>query len=375
MGAIGQSDPKAGARGRRVRRIPALAITAAAGALLMLSPGAQAVHSAETQPPLYKDPRQPIPARVEDLLQRMTLEEKVAQMQGVWENKGDIQTSDGTFSLEKAEKAFPNGVGQISRPSDRRGDAGPGAGRRRGRRGRRAGSRGEPRCARDGRLHQRGPALGGRAHATRDSAAVPRRGAARLRGARRHLLPAGDRPRLHLGPRPADPGVLGRGPRDARTRGHHRARARGGRGPRSALGPHRGDLRRGPVSGRRHGRGRRTRLPGRRPAAGGRQGVRHAQAPDRPRPAGERDQRGPRAVRRADPARDVLPPVPAGDRQHPDHGRHALVQRDRRPALARQPLAAHRRASRGVGLQGRDDQRLLRHQGADHAPSYRRQPR
>nr|WP_294322773.1 glycoside hydrolase family 3 N-terminal domain-containing protein [uncultured Sphingomonas sp.] len=70
---------------------------------------------------LYKDASQPVPARVEDLLRRMTLEEKVAQMIGVWEKKGDIQDAQGNFSAAKASRAFPNGLGQITRPSDKRG--------------------------------------------------------------------------------------------------------------------------------------------------------------------------------------------------------------------------------------------------------------
>ena len=36
--------------------------------------------------PLSKNPTAPVTARVEDLLARMTLEEKVMQMQCVWEN-------------------------------------------------------------------------------------------------------------------------------------------------------------------------------------------------------------------------------------------------------------------------------------------------
>ena len=73
--------------------------------------------------PLYKDPSQPVERRVEDLLNRMTLEEKVAQMLSVWEHKDRIQTPAGDFSPEKASQAFPDGLGQISRPSDRRGVA------------------------------------------------------------------------------------------------------------------------------------------------------------------------------------------------------------------------------------------------------------
>jgi beta-glucosidase len=79
--------------------------------------------------PLYKDPRAPVDARVDDLLRRMTLEEKAAQLVGVWLNKETIQTADAEFSPQKASQAFPHGLGQISRPSDRRGATqGPHAG-------------------------------------------------------------------------------------------------------------------------------------------------------------------------------------------------------------------------------------------------------
>ena len=91
---------------------------AALGAILALLTLASA--HGEPRPP-YKDPAQPVSVRVEDLLGRMTLDEEVAQMQGVWENKGAIQTPDETFSADKATAAFPSGLGQISRPSDRRG--------------------------------------------------------------------------------------------------------------------------------------------------------------------------------------------------------------------------------------------------------------
>ena len=93
---------------------------AAAGLMLALS-AAPAQTAGKAERPLYKDASQPVERRVEDLLGRMTLEEKVAQMLTVWEHKDKIQTPDGTFSPEKASQAFPHGLGQIARPSDRRG--------------------------------------------------------------------------------------------------------------------------------------------------------------------------------------------------------------------------------------------------------------
>lgn len=71
--------------------------------------------------PLYKDASQSIDARVQDLLGRMTLEEKAAQLIGIWLTKNKIQTPEGEFSAEQASANFPNGLGQISRPSDRKG--------------------------------------------------------------------------------------------------------------------------------------------------------------------------------------------------------------------------------------------------------------
>ena len=85
--------------------------------------GAQTSASANRsrKAPLYKDASQPVERRVEDLLARMTLEEKVAQMVSVWEHKDRIQTPAGDFSPAKASQAYPHGVGQIARPSDKRG--------------------------------------------------------------------------------------------------------------------------------------------------------------------------------------------------------------------------------------------------------------
>lgn len=75
--------------------------------------------------PLYKDAKAPIPARVADLLARMTLPEKVAQLRGVWAGKGAM--IDGlAFDAKKASAAFPDGIGALGRPSDKRGVPGIG---------------------------------------------------------------------------------------------------------------------------------------------------------------------------------------------------------------------------------------------------------
>jgi beta-glucosidase len=98
----------------------ALAALAAAG-LAALSAASAQTAPARADRPVYKDATAPVERRVEDLLGRMTLEEKVAQMVTIWEHKDKIQTPEGRFSPEKALASFPNGLGQIARPSDKRG--------------------------------------------------------------------------------------------------------------------------------------------------------------------------------------------------------------------------------------------------------------
>ena len=88
-----------------------------------ISTGLVSAHarSEQLQAPIYKDPRQPVEKRVDDLLSRMTLEEKVAQLETIWEDKAKLQTPDGHFSPELATKNFPDGIGGFARPSDKRG--------------------------------------------------------------------------------------------------------------------------------------------------------------------------------------------------------------------------------------------------------------
>jgi beta-glucosidase len=64
--------------------------------------------------------------RARDLLSRMTLEEKVAQMKCVWQDKKTMLLDGaGKFDLEKAKANFPDGLGQVGRPSDTNGGLTP----------------------------------------------------------------------------------------------------------------------------------------------------------------------------------------------------------------------------------------------------------
>ena len=74
---------------------------------------------------LYHDPRAPVDARIEDLLGRMTLAEKIAQLRTVWTNKSDFFDDDFCFDAGKAADCFPHGIGQIARPSDHCGPISP----------------------------------------------------------------------------------------------------------------------------------------------------------------------------------------------------------------------------------------------------------
>lgn len=71
--------------------------------------------------PLYRKPDAPVARRVKDLLARMTLEEKAAQMMCVWQEKAQkLVDAKGNFDPARAEAAFGNGfgLGQVGRPSD-----------------------------------------------------------------------------------------------------------------------------------------------------------------------------------------------------------------------------------------------------------------
>jgi beta-glucosidase len=69
---------------------------ASIAALSFAAAPAMAAPKAKGDKPLYKDASQSIDARVQDLLGRMTLEEKAAQLIGIWLTKNKIQTRPRT---------------------------------------------------------------------------------------------------------------------------------------------------------------------------------------------------------------------------------------------------------------------------------------
>ena len=64
------------------------------------------------QPFRYRDPSQPVEARVDDLVARMSLDEKLAQLGCVWCTS--LVDDDG-FSAEKARERLANGTGHVTR--------------------------------------------------------------------------------------------------------------------------------------------------------------------------------------------------------------------------------------------------------------------
>src|ERR1051325_677172 len=80
----------------------------------------------QTAAPDYKNPRLPIERRVQDLLGRMTLEEKVAQLVCLWAERPEagpqngFSADRGDFSPERARAVMKNGIGQIARQRERK---------------------------------------------------------------------------------------------------------------------------------------------------------------------------------------------------------------------------------------------------------------
>jgi len=106
--------PHSVARFRRALRFTFVGATLAAS--IVAAPATARAQQPAAAP--YKDPRAPIDARVRDLLGRMTLEEKAAQLRAMWFGKSAFLDSAGAFSPTKANMSLANGIGQIARPGD-----------------------------------------------------------------------------------------------------------------------------------------------------------------------------------------------------------------------------------------------------------------
>ena len=85
--------------------------------------------SAQAQGPLlYRDSKLGVDQRVADLLSRMTLEEKLAQLESAWENRQFFKNPQdmfvdekGAFLPDRAAVLLRYGLGEMSRPSEQRG--------------------------------------------------------------------------------------------------------------------------------------------------------------------------------------------------------------------------------------------------------------
>ena len=103
--------------GRRVRALRQERATLAGGLVaLVLAVDPAAAQVAQGRP--YLDPTLPVERRIDDLLARMTLEEKVGQMLCLWQGKRAITDREGRFDPARAPEWFRIGVGRIERPGE-----------------------------------------------------------------------------------------------------------------------------------------------------------------------------------------------------------------------------------------------------------------
>ena len=110
--------------GRRLR-------TAIVWAIMAAILGAVGHVPAAAQEAAYKNPKLSVEQRVADLLARMTLDEKLAQIESAWGNRAFVRETQpfladdkGMFLPERAQITLKNGLGQVSRPSEEPGGSG-----------------------------------------------------------------------------------------------------------------------------------------------------------------------------------------------------------------------------------------------------------
>ena len=85
--------------------------------VLTLAAGPASARAAQGRLP-YLDSTLPVERRIDDLLARMTLEEKVGQMLCLWQGKRAITDSAGRFDAARAPAWFRIGIGRIERPAE-----------------------------------------------------------------------------------------------------------------------------------------------------------------------------------------------------------------------------------------------------------------
>jgi beta-glucosidase len=92
-------------------------VALARAAVVLLGASGASAQSPKSTP--YRDATLPVERRIDDLLRRMTLQEKVAQMLSLWSQKTTItDNATGRFSASRAPRWFRLGIGRIERPSD-----------------------------------------------------------------------------------------------------------------------------------------------------------------------------------------------------------------------------------------------------------------
>src|SRR5215210_334950 len=107
---------------RKARRVASALCAALVVTSVVFVPAARS----QGAPPDYKNPRLPVERRVADLLSRMTLEEKVAQLVCLWAERPEtgpnqgFSTNRGDFSPTAAAVSMKNGIGQIARQRERK---------------------------------------------------------------------------------------------------------------------------------------------------------------------------------------------------------------------------------------------------------------
>lgn len=106
-------------------------LVASAATLAFAAPGATVLSAQEVavERPMadapYWNADLPVEQRVADLMARMTLEEKLAQMVSIWTQKSSIQDDENFFDPVKASAIYPDGLGFFTRPSDLKGPGSP----------------------------------------------------------------------------------------------------------------------------------------------------------------------------------------------------------------------------------------------------------